>query len=118
MLSFYLSMVETEEERNLISDLYTRYEQKMYYAALGILHNQHSAEDAVHEAFLRIINNLHKLYFENDKKTEALVVIIVKNVALNMLKKDNRTTGEYIMTYVSNMPKNDVENIVKSTKFK
>ena len=27
-------------------------------------------------------------------------------------------TGEYIITYVSNLPKEDIENIVKATKFK
>lgn len=91
MLSFYLSMVETEEERNLITELYTKYEQKMYRVAMSILHNNHSAEDAVHEAFLRIINKLSELTFDNDKKTEALVVIIVKRISLNMLKKEKHT---------------------------
>ncbi len=97
MLQFYLSLVETEEERDLISRLYTKYEHKMYYAALDILHNKHSAEDAVHEAFLRIIDNLHKLTFENDIKTEALVVIIVRNISFNMLKKDKRVDSSDIL---------------------
>lgn len=91
MLQFYLSMAETSEERNLISDLYTKYEQKMYATAFGVLNNVHSAEDAVHEAFLKIIKNIHKLSFENEKKTAALVSIIVKNTALDMLKKDKRS---------------------------
>lgn len=91
MLQFYLSMAETSEERNLISDLYTKYEQKMYATAFGVLNNVHSAEDAVHEAFLKIIKNIHKLTFENEKKTAALVSIIVKNTALDMLKKDKRS---------------------------
>ena len=57
MLQFYLSMAETTDERNLISDLYTKHEQKMYATAFGVLHNAHSSEDAVHEAFLKIIKN-------------------------------------------------------------
>ena len=91
MLSFYLSMVETEEERNLITELYTKYEQKMYRVAMSILHNNHSAEDAVHEAFLRIINKLSEFTFDNDIKTEALFVIIVRNVAIDMYNKAKRT---------------------------
>ena len=87
MLQFYLSLVETENERNLITKLYTKYEQKMYKVAMSILHNKYSAEDAVHEAFLRIIKNIHRLSFENDIKTEALVVIIVRRVSLTMFKK-------------------------------
>ena len=94
MLQFYLSMVEAPDERNLISDLYTKHEQKMYATAFGVLHNAHSAEDAVHEAFLKIIKNIHKLTFENEKKTAALVSIIVKNIALDMLKKNKRSEIE------------------------
>ena len=90
MLQFYLSLVETEEERNLITKLYTKYEQKMFRAAVSVLRNSHSAEDAVHEAFLKIIDKLSQLSFENDVKTEALLVIIVKNVAINMYNKEKR----------------------------
>lgn len=97
MLSLYLAMVETEEERNLISKLYTRYEQKMYSVAFGILHNKYNAEDAVHEAFIRIIKKISELTFDNDKKTEALFVIIVKNIAIDMYNKEKRAeTVEYI----------------------
>lgn len=90
MLQIYLSLVDTEDERNLVTKLYTKYEQKMYRVAMSILHNNHSAEDAVHEAFLRIIKNIHKLTFENDIKTEALVVIIVRRVSLNMLRTEKK----------------------------
>lgn len=97
MLQFYLSLVETEEERNLITMLYTKYEQKMYRAAMDILHNKHSAEDAVHEAFIKIINKLSELTFENDVKTEALLVIIVRNISKNMYKKDKRMEPSEIL---------------------
>lgn len=97
MLQFYLSLVETEEERNLITMLYTKYEQKMYRAAMDILHNKHSAEDAVHEAFIKIINKLSELTFENDVKTEALLVIIVRNISKNMYKKDKRMESSEIL---------------------
>ncbi len=91
MLSFYLSLVESEEEKSLITELYNKYERLMYGVALEILHNSHNAEDAVHEAFLRIIKNISKLSFENDIKTKALLVIIVKNVSINMYNKDKRS---------------------------
>lgn len=58
MLSFYLSMVETDEERDLVTRLYYTYERMMYKIALGILKNPHDAEDAVSEAFIRLIKNL------------------------------------------------------------
>lgn len=61
MLSLYLSMVETDEQRTFIEELYKNYERKMYGVAFGILHNKHDAEDAVHSAFIRIIENVEKI---------------------------------------------------------
>ena len=40
MLQFYLSMVEAPDERNLISDLYTKYEQKMYATAFDVINKR------------------------------------------------------------------------------
>ena len=61
MLSFYVSLVETEEEKSLVEALYIKYEQDMYNVAFSILHNNYDAEDAVQEAFLRVIENLDKI---------------------------------------------------------
>ena len=61
MLSIYLSMVETDEERDLVTRIYTHFERMMYKIALGILKNPQDAEDAVSEAFIRIIKNLDKI---------------------------------------------------------
>ncbi len=93
MLSFYLSAVETEEERSLITKLYTEYEQKMYGAAYAILQNKHNAEDAVHEAFLRIINRISEISIHNERKTEALLIIIVRNIAFDMYDKNKRNVS-------------------------
>ena len=40
MLSFYLSMVESDEERSLIEFIYNEYRQLMYKTAFSILHNK------------------------------------------------------------------------------
>ena len=54
MLSLYLSMVETDDEREFVTKLYQTYRQRMYNLAYGILNNKHDAEDAVSTAFIRI----------------------------------------------------------------
>ena len=56
----------------------------MYYTANNILKDSHLAEDAVHNAFLRIINNLEKIEDINSHKTKGLIVIIVKNVSIDI----------------------------------
>ena len=62
----------------------------MHWTAEGILHDEHLAEDAVHEAFLRIIQNFHQIEEILSPKTRSFVVIIVRNAALNMQKKRKR----------------------------
>ena len=52
MLSTYLSMVETEEEKSLVEKLYNTYEQKMYFVAYSVLQNVQDTEDAVIAAII------------------------------------------------------------------
>ena len=56
----------------------------MYSRALDILHDKHSAEDALQQSFERIINNLHKINPDNCPRTRRFVVIICENVAKNI----------------------------------
>lgn len=90
MLQYYLSMVNTDEDRDLIEDLYINYKQLMFKTAISILHNPEMSEDAVHEAFLRVINNFDIFKKYDCKKNTSYLVIIVRGIALNKLKKNYR----------------------------
>ena len=90
MLQYYLSMVNSDEERNLVERLYKEYKQLMYKTAYSILHNSELSEDAVHEAFLRVIDNLQKFQKYSCKENVAYLVIIVRGIALNKLKQKKR----------------------------
>ena len=105
MLQFYLSLVETDEERSFITELYTTYEQKMYRIAFGVLHDSYRAEDAVHEAFLKIIDKMSQLTFDGNSKTYALLTIIVRNIAINMYNKEKK--AEPIDVMVEILPDNN-----------
>lgn len=63
----------------------------MLYIADSILHDVHLAEDAVSEAFIKIINNLDKINPKDCYWTRGFVVIIVRNVALDMLRKQKKS---------------------------
>lgn len=87
MLSFYLSMVETEEERDLVTRLFNLYERKMYTIAFGILKNKQDAEDAVSESFIKLINNLDKVSDIDSSKCKGFIAIVVKNTAIDIYNK-------------------------------
>ena len=90
MLPFYLQLLETEGEKQKFERLYERYRRLMHWIAVGILQDEHLAEDAVHEAFLRILQNFDGIDEILSPKTRNFVVIVVRNTSLNLRKKQKR----------------------------
>ena len=84
MLQLYLQLLDTEEEKQGFELLYKTYRKLMHWVANNILRDEKLAEDAVHEAFLRIIKNFNKINEILCPETRSFVVIIVRNIALNM----------------------------------
>ena len=64
----------------------------MYKTAVSILHNKEDAEDAVHEAFLRVIKNITKFHSYSCKENVSYLVIIVKGISLNILSSRSKNT--------------------------
>lgn len=58
----------------------------MFYIANEILKDNHLAEDAVQEAFLRVAKNFHKVNEIACSKTRNFLAIIVRNAAITMIK--------------------------------
>lgn len=86
----YLQMVETEEERDLIELFYNAYKRKMMRVAISILHNDSDAEEAVHQSFLRLCNNSSLIPKEICHKTEGFFVLIVRNIAIDLYRKQKK----------------------------
>lgn len=92
MLYFYISMVETPEEKTKVEQLYLNYRQTMYHVAYQILKDSFEAEDAVHGAFLRVIKNLDKIDETNSHRTRAFLVVITEHIAIDIYRKRKRET--------------------------
>ena len=60
LLSIYISMLDTEQERQKMTDLYEEHKYALLNYAMTILRNQDMAEDAVHNAFISIIKKKEK----------------------------------------------------------
>jgi len=86
----YLLAIESEEERSKFEQLYFQYRGLMYHVAMRILNNPHSAEDAVHQAFLSIIENLKKISEVQCPKTRSYIVIIVERKAIDIIRANSK----------------------------
>lgn len=89
-----MAMVDDEEDREKLKRIYEKYVGYMYHKAYEILGNRQDAEDAVHNAFLKIIDHLHKLSEHNEVATKWYLVMAAKNAAIDLYRKKKRTQEE------------------------
>ena len=60
-MMIYLQMIDAPEDRSKFEQIYMEYRSMMFHIANRILTNEQDAEDAVHEAFLKIAENIEKI---------------------------------------------------------
>ena len=87
MLYLYLAMLETPEEKEKMTELYETYREYLLNIARKILGSEDDAEDVLHGAFLRIANNFTNIGEVSCRQTRNYLVIIVRGLAKNLLKK-------------------------------
>ena len=91
MLSFYLAALESGGDRKMFAEIYQRHHIKMERAAIKILRDQSAAEDAVQNAFMQVIRHFEKIYEIPCEELPFWLISIVKNEALMLLRKRDRT---------------------------
>lgn len=82
MLPIFLT-IKNDDERLLAERIYLTYKSKMYSIAFSILRNREDAEDAVMDSVYKIVKNISVFNGIDKSKTESLIVIIVRNTAIN-----------------------------------
>ncbi len=90
MLPIYLAILGSDKEHDKFEAIYFKYRNLMFYAANNILNDQYLAEDAVHKAFLKILENFDNVGEISCHKTKSYVVTIVRNTAINMYNSRKR----------------------------
>jgi RNA polymerase sigma-70 factor (ECF subfamily) len=92
MLPIYLAMLDGEEDKNKFELLYVTYRKLMFYVANRILNDERLAEDAVHQTFLKILENFDKVGEISCHKTKSYIVTMVRNTAINLYNQRKRRT--------------------------
>ena len=77
----------TKSETLKLQKLYEIYEQPMYRIAYAVLKNTASAEDAVSEAFMRIISKIGKIGDPESPKTKSYIIKTIKNISIDSYRK-------------------------------
>lgn len=90
MIFVYMSMIETETERQLFAQFYEKMSLKCLHIAMAITKDKVLAEDVVHEAFIKFITKKEMYFSLPCNEQESLIVIIVKNKAIDILRKERK----------------------------
>jgi len=90
MPMFYLFVIETDEGRLILSAFYSEHKGKCLKAALSVTSNHAWAEEAIQDAFLKMIKHSEKYFDDPCKRTVAQIVIMVKSAAIDILRREKR----------------------------
>ncbi len=90
---FYLSMLDTQEEKDKFTELYEQYRHFCWYVANRILGDAYLAEDAVQDAFLALTRHLDKVEDVESPKTRKFLMTIVKSKAVDILRRQRRESS-------------------------
>lgn len=103
MIAFYMAFIDDEDDREKFEIIYNEYRKRMVSTAYSILRNHEDAEDAVHEAFIRIAKNMKSIDDPKSKKTLAYVITATKNNAINIFNKNKRNSEHIFIGDIENL---------------
>lgn len=92
MIEAALAALENDKQRNELAAFYAQYKDRFFGIAYSRLHNPEEAEDAVQEAFLRVVDNPHSFFGMPDKERVRFVDGIIRHVSVDKFNK-NKTNA-------------------------
>lgn len=100
MLVLLMSYIDNTKDEITVERLFNTYKKQMVVYALSILHNDSDSEDAVQNAFVKIVGNnwktVSKINNADDMKNYLLKA--TKNSCIDIMRKNNRQIirGDFI----------------------
>ena len=86
----YLQLIEDENGKNKFLRIYYTYSSMMFHIANEKLKNEQDAEDAVHQAFLAVIENLDKIKEVRSDRTKSYITIITERKAIDIIRQRSK----------------------------
>lgn len=93
MLAFYVAMLDTEEQKDKFTEIYTTYYGMMYQVARTITHDDKLAEDALHETCLELIEEIDSIRTDNAKQLAYYLRMVTRNRTIDFMRKWDRRSA-------------------------
>jgi len=89
----YLAMIDDPRDHSKFEEIYLTHRDFMLGVANAVLHNEHDAEDAVHNAFLSVATNLSKITDIDSPRTRGFLAVITERKAINVYNKRKKNSA-------------------------
>lgn len=93
MIEAVLAALENDKQRNDLAAFYEQYKNRFFNIAYSKLHNSEEAEDAVQEAFLRVVDNPNKFLEMSNQERVRFFDGIVRHVSVDKFKKKQKNNA-------------------------
>lgn len=90
-------LVITDWDNRLVERYYLEMNDQLMGVAYSILHNHFEAESAVQEAFTKIMMSIESFRNVPDDKKNGYCYMVVKNISINMYKKNKQNTLKVVL---------------------
>ncbi|NLY48223.1 MAG: RNA polymerase sigma factor [Clostridiales bacterium] len=120
MLVLYISMLDSEQDKKKMEEIYNEHKHALYMYALKLTGNQALAEDAVHSTFIAIIEQKEKYFNLSRMDFRCSSVIIVRNKCIDLLRKQQKysdTPYEELEIFIESKDKPVEEQAVVSCEY-
>ena len=92
MFSSFALHRERDGDRIRVTRLYKQYQRQLHRLAARLLGPGPKAEDAVHDTFIKFLQHYDQLCSRSDDQLERWLMVVVRNTALDTLRKEGRET--------------------------
>lgn len=99
----------TDDEKEIVNDLFTEYHLKLYRISFQILRSHSDAEDALSQTFIKIMNNIDKIKKISRHEMLPFCIVIIKNASFDILRKKSKLLTIDYLEVIEEFPSETVE---------
>lgn len=106
----FLNSDNKSNEINYIERLYEQQKRRLYIEAYRILNDHFLAEDAVHDTFEKVLNQLYRIENNKTEQVNTFLLVICRNIAIDIYRKNRKVWGKEVLAEdieVYNIKSND-----------
>lgn len=107
MLNAYLMLINSKREKIKFEEFYNKHSNFFLNYAQKFLKDRTKAEEAVHEAFLNMLENKEKYIDKPEKELRRLVTVLVRWRTLDLIRREDK---------ISKSPIDEVEIYLEDNK--